>query len=268
MLTVLRSRELTRTTSETEPGAGRSVRRWVGHHDENSLWPQNRTILPAQIRAWAAEHQQLFDLFAAELLASGNWPEISDLTRQLAREGRPTSLREIFWGMPKPLGFVDHNPERVRLSLFGLGLAEAARPLLDGFAGILRLAVERYPGPTDQAAIRRTDLAANGIADAQSWCSARSSPGRRHFWAVFRVARGTIGSVRWTTGSSTTGTCRRLTTVYAFGRASYDRIPNLRRQSSGLARSSRSPRRRRSRGVPTNSVGGNPAAATGRCRAR
>ena len=155
--------------------------------------------LPSQIRAWAAEHQQLFDLVVAELLVSGNWPEISDLTRELAREGRPTPLREIFWGMPKPLGFVDHNPERVRLSLFGLGLVEGARPLLDGFAGILRLAVERYPGPADQAVIRRTDLAANGIADAQSWCSARSSPGRRHFWAVFRVARGTIGSVRWTT---------------------------------------------------------------------
>jgi hypothetical protein len=60
--------------------------------------------------------------------------------------------------MPKPLGWIDHNPERIVLSLHGLRLTRAARPLLDGYLAVLRLAVERFPKDGDEATIRRSDL--------------------------------------------------------------------------------------------------------------
>jgi hypothetical protein len=114
--------------------------------------------LPSQVRDWAERHLELLELVAKDLVTSGSWPEISVLTKRLAGAGKPTPLRNIFWGMPKPLGWIDHNPERIVLSLHGLHLTRAARPLLDGYVTVLRLAVERFPKEGNEATIRRSDL--------------------------------------------------------------------------------------------------------------
>ena len=114
--------------------------------------------VPSHVRDWAERHLELLELVAENLVTSGSWPEISVLTKRLAGAGKPTPLRSIFWGMPKPLGWIDHNPERIVLSLHGLRLTRAARHLLDGYLAVLRLAVERFPGEVNEASIRRSDL--------------------------------------------------------------------------------------------------------------
>lgn len=114
--------------------------------------------LPSEVRDWAERHLELLELVANELVASGSWPEISVLTKRLAGAGKPAPLRNIFWAMPKPLGWTDHSPERIVLSLHGLRLTHAARPLLDGYVAVLRLAVERFPKEGEEATIRRSDL--------------------------------------------------------------------------------------------------------------
>jgi serine/threonine protein kinase len=114
--------------------------------------------IPAHIRAWAGERLSLLERLVCELLRTGAWPDLSELTRALAGEGQPQDLRGIFWSMPKPLGWIDHNPERVVLTIFGLRLTGAGRPLLEGLVRVLRLAVDRYPKGGDEATVRRSDL--------------------------------------------------------------------------------------------------------------
>jgi hypothetical protein len=86
--------------------------------------------LPEPSRAWALEHRALMERVAEELVGTGAWPPIGELTRELARERRPLPVRSIVWNMPKPLGFVESDPERVVLTLFGLRVTRAGRGLL------------------------------------------------------------------------------------------------------------------------------------------
>lgn len=117
------------------------------------------SFVPEHIRAWAAEHRDLLEMAANESVRTGSWPVLSEWTRALAAAGQPAPLRKIFWTMPKPLGWIEHNPERVRLTAYGLRFTLAGQPLLHGLWGVLRLAVERYPLSPGEAVVRRTDLA-------------------------------------------------------------------------------------------------------------
>jgi serine/threonine-protein kinase len=114
--------------------------------------------LPPATVEWAIEHADLLDLVAADVLAHGEWPEIAAMTKRLAAAGMPTAVRDIFWQMPKPFGWIDSSSEQIRLSLFGLRFARPARPLLEGYVGVLRLAVERFPEEGEASRIRRADL--------------------------------------------------------------------------------------------------------------
>jgi hypothetical protein len=114
--------------------------------------------LPSATVQWAVEHGELLDLVAADFLSQGAWPEITVMTKRLAAAGRPIALRNIFWEMPKPFGWIDNSEDRIKLSLFGLRFARPARPLLEGYVRVLRLAVERFPAEGEASGIRRSDL--------------------------------------------------------------------------------------------------------------
>ena len=116
-------------------------------------------FLPDDFKGWAAEHQPLLELIAEELQASGSWPAAEPLTRKLVRRGRPTPVDDIVWRMPRPLGWVEHNPDQIVLSLFGLRFTEAAVPLLEGFVRVLRLAIERYDTDDENPMITKKDVA-------------------------------------------------------------------------------------------------------------
>jgi hypothetical protein len=124
--------------------------------------PERPDYLPVEVLDWADEHHDLLELVVQRLLASGEWPLVGDLTRSLAREGRPSPLSMLLHGMPKPLGFVDSQPRRIVLLLFGLRLTRSGQPLLDGFATVLRAAVERFQGDDEHPLITSSDLPGHG----------------------------------------------------------------------------------------------------------
>jgi hypothetical protein len=126
--------------------------------------PSAPDYLPAEVARWADEHREVLERIVGELLASGRWPSIKKLTRQLAQEQRPVALNDLLWHMPRPLGFVETHPDRVVLLLFGLRLTSGGQRLLNGFANVLRLAVSRYGGGSEPV-ISRSDLAADTRAD-------------------------------------------------------------------------------------------------------
>jgi hypothetical protein len=114
--------------------------------------------LPVEVLDWADEHHDLLELVVQRLLASGEWPVVGELTRSLARDGKPSPLSMLLHGMPKPLGFVESQPRRIVLLLFGLRMTGSGGPLLDGFASVLRAAIERFQGDDEHPMISRSDL--------------------------------------------------------------------------------------------------------------
>lgn len=100
--------------------------------------------MPAQFAVWADEHRELLEMVVGLLAKTGTWPQLTDLTRDLVRLGKPTAVEAIFFDMPQPLRFRTGHPERAVLSLFGLRLTEGAGPFLAGFYGTLALARERF----------------------------------------------------------------------------------------------------------------------------
>jgi eukaryotic-like serine/threonine-protein kinase len=114
--------------------------------------------LPEAFRSWGAPRSALLDLIVGEFLTKGTWPSIKELTRRLARAGRPVALADEFWQMPRALGWVDPQTDQPMLLMFAIRMTEVGRPILAGFNEVLRLAVERYRGADDAPIIRRSDL--------------------------------------------------------------------------------------------------------------
>ncbi len=120
--------------------------------------PANPDYLPEGVLAWAEEHRELLDLVVSELLQSGTWPTTTKLTRDLARQGRPVHVDGILRGMPKPLGFVENQPGRIVLLLFGLRLTSEGQGLLDDYVALLGVARERFGGDDEPPVVSRSDL--------------------------------------------------------------------------------------------------------------
>jgi hypothetical protein len=98
----------------------------------------------AQFVQWAEEHREVLDRVVGVLTRNGNWPLLTDLTRDFVRLGTPTTVEAIFFDLPQPLRFRSGHPERAILSLFGLRLAEGGGPFLAGFYETLALARGRF----------------------------------------------------------------------------------------------------------------------------
>jgi hypothetical protein len=124
--------------------------------------PAKPDYLPVEVLDWADEHHDLLELIGGRLLASGEWPIVGELTRSLARDGKPSPLSMLLHGMPKPLGFVESQPRRIVLLLFGLRMTDSGQPLLDGFANVLRAAIERFQGDDEHPTMTRSDLPGYG----------------------------------------------------------------------------------------------------------
>jgi hypothetical protein len=121
--------------------------------------------LPEAVLAWARERQEILDLIVGEFLETGAWPTTTGLTRSLARSGQAVPLSSILREMPRQLGFVENHPGKIVLLLYGLRLTTAGTPLLEGFASLVRLALERYKGADETPLVTRSDLGQIGVTD-------------------------------------------------------------------------------------------------------
>jgi hypothetical protein len=129
--------------------------------------------LPDEAIAWAREHRALLELVVEELLATGSWPELNATTRKLAREGKPIPLERVLNEMPRPLGFLDHGPDRrIVLLLYGLRMTHAGHKLLAGFSAALNTAKERYAAEgNEDPVLSRADIS-QGAVDTGSYVNA------------------------------------------------------------------------------------------------
>jgi hypothetical protein len=122
-------------------------------------------FLDTSVRLWAEEYEDLLELIAHEVRRTGEWPTVSRLTRQLAREGRAVPVMMILGSMPRALGFTENYPGRIVLLLFGLRLTRAGHPLVVGFWEALEIAIERYRGDDEEPKLTRADIARTWAPD-------------------------------------------------------------------------------------------------------
>ena len=100
--------------------------------------------LPHAAQSWVMEHQAVLEAICDEFIASGEWPDPTDLHRKLRGQGRDHSFSTAISTMPTLLGGRDAWPPQIRLTLFGLGCCPQATELLGLYARTVGLAIEIY----------------------------------------------------------------------------------------------------------------------------
>jgi hypothetical protein len=115
-------------------------------------------FMPSEFSEWVEAHSELLDHVVRIVLETGEWPLLTDLTRDFVRARKPTRVEAVFWDMPPALRYRTGHPERAVLSLLCLRLVDIAKPLLDGFYKALVLARERYE-TDDRPVLTSNDVA-------------------------------------------------------------------------------------------------------------
>jgi uncharacterized protein (TIGR02391 family) len=95
-------------------------------------------------RRWAAENVEVLHMIWEKFDATGEWPQASELQRELFRAGRRFSATEFGRQMPGALGHLDVSKGTIILTPLALSYLHAPRLVLDRMAQLARILVERY----------------------------------------------------------------------------------------------------------------------------
>jgi hypothetical protein len=109
-------------------------------------------------RAWVKEHRSALDAMVAALERDGNWPDPVQLERQLRSQKVRVGVLEAVGSMPPALGWREHSPPRVMLTLLGFACVPRARPLLEALLATMRLALTHFDSPGPRATLSRSDV--------------------------------------------------------------------------------------------------------------
>jgi hypothetical protein len=115
--------------------------------------------LDEQTNRWALDNRSFLARIYQAFEQEGDWPARAVLQRQLVREGEFINVSQLAVDLPPQLGHREAPPEeRIVLHLLALRYVDAARPMLEQFIRVLRLAADRYQSDEDDLLIRRQDL--------------------------------------------------------------------------------------------------------------
>lgn len=106
-----------------------------------------------------ADQEHMVALAGAHFVAAGEWPEIKQILRELARAGVTAGLERAMWSLPPSVGF--REGDRLILTSQGLSLSPAAEPLLNMLVNFARHAAAVYLGTADPPVVT-----SEGVRDA------------------------------------------------------------------------------------------------------
>jgi hypothetical protein len=115
--------------------------------------------LTPTLRAWVGHHGAALDAIVAAFVRDNAWPDPVELERGLRAEGDPAGVLAAVTTMPRALGWRDHSPSRVTLTLFGLACVPRARSLLEALLNTMWVALARFDDPSVPAILSRGDVA-------------------------------------------------------------------------------------------------------------
>ncbi|MGN6187476.1 MAG: TIGR02391 family protein [Conexibacter sp.] len=115
-----------------------------------------------RIAHWTGEHGDVLEIVWEQYASDGAWPDPARLTRERFMQRPRRNYTAIAEQMPTPLGglrLVGQGTERVvALTPRALTHVAGARPLLDDFLRLIRLAVKRFAEPAQPPFVRSTEL--------------------------------------------------------------------------------------------------------------
>jgi hypothetical protein len=131
-----------------------------------------RRVSLARMTALEPRQLLIFERAYARMHATGAWPRLEALQRELASEHYDVSVRAVIMESAAYAGITSPN-EEVRLLLRGLSAVPEARPLLEGYLRALQSMVERYRDTSVDARYTARDLDALKLT---AGCEARCRP--------------------------------------------------------------------------------------------
>jgi predicted nucleotide-binding protein len=121
--------------------------------------------MPEEVGHWAHQHQDVLQVVWERYDAEGRWPDAARLTRDRFAITPRRDFLAIGRQIPPALGCLrlitdgpDMNQQVIALTPRGLWFVDDARPLLTDFARLIRLGVERYADPANDAIVSTADM--------------------------------------------------------------------------------------------------------------
>ncbi|MGA2454555.1 MAG: TIR domain-containing protein [Solirubrobacteraceae bacterium] len=121
--------------------------------------------MPEEVGLWAHQHHDVLQVVWERYDAEGRWPDAARLTRDRFAIVPRRDFLAIGRQIPPALGCLrlitdgpDVNQQVIALTPRGLWFVDDARPLLTDFARLIRLGVERYANPANEAIVSTADM--------------------------------------------------------------------------------------------------------------
>jgi hypothetical protein len=93
---------------------------------------------------WAKGNAEILAMIWGKFEKAGEWPQASELQRELFQAGKRFNATEFGRDMPGTLGHLDVSNATVILAPRALFYLHAPRPVLDRMAQLVRILVDRY----------------------------------------------------------------------------------------------------------------------------
>jgi uncharacterized protein (TIGR02391 family) len=104
------------------------------------------------------ENLKILGVIWIKLVADDDWPNAKLLQRELFAQGELFDSNAFVWNTPPSMGRYDGSSGKIMLTPRSLYFVEAARPVLDRMADLVKTAVERYKTPGQDAVINSSEF--------------------------------------------------------------------------------------------------------------
>ena len=116
--------------------------------------------LPPQARDWVDLYGYFLDGIWTRFEQDGKWPDPVEVQRELRCADPSRRVTQAMERMPPFFTRQEHVPPEISLTIFGLGCCDAARPLLEQYLDVARLALQRFDSPALPNRLSREDVVA------------------------------------------------------------------------------------------------------------
>jgi hypothetical protein len=116
--------------------------------------------LPPQAQEWVDLYGYFLEGVWTRFEKDGEWPNPVEVQRELRSADPSRRVNQALDRMPPLFARREYAPPRLALTVFGLGCCEGARPLLEQYLTVAKLALQRFDSPTLPNRLRREEVVA------------------------------------------------------------------------------------------------------------
>jgi hypothetical protein len=114
--------------------------------------------LPPQAQEWVDLYGYFLDGVWARFESDNEWPDPVEVQRELRCADSTRRVTQALDRMPSFFARREYSPPNLALTIFGLGCCVSARPLLEQYLAVAKLALRRFDSPALPNRLRRSDV--------------------------------------------------------------------------------------------------------------